>query len=256
MAARLICTLALLLWAARAGAFDQTHAAWNALLSRHVAVMHGGEASRLSYAGMAADKARLDDYLDSLSAVKEAEFAGWSRAEQMAFLINAYNAFTVAKVLSRYPGLASIRDFGRVFGNPFRDEFFLLLGHRASLDWIEQENLRPRYREPRVHFALNCASVGCPMLREEAYLAAKLDGQLASQEARFLADRSRNRVRDARLEVSRIFDWYGKDFAPLERYFAGRADALSALPAERDAIRAGRMPVSFLEYDWSLNDAK
>ena len=256
MAARLILALAALLAAAPALAFDQSHAAWDALLKRHVVVLGGGAASRVSYSGFARDKDALDAYLDGLSAVTADEFAGWGRAEQMAFLVNAYNAFTVAKVLSRYPDLASIRDFGRVFGNPFRDPFFLLLGRRASLDWIEHGNLRPKYRDPRVHFALNCASIGCPMLREEAYVAARLERQLDEQEARFLSDRSRNRVRAGRLEVSRIFDWYGEDFAPLPAYFARHAELLSRLPQERAALREGALPIDFLEYDWALNDAR
>ncbi|MGE5640415.1 MAG: DUF547 domain-containing protein [Clostridia bacterium] len=234
-----------------AAAFDHSHRAWDALLRRHVVVAPDGRSSRVSYAGLALDKEALDGYLDGVSAVKEGEFAAWTRNEQMAFLLNAYNAFTAAKVLSRYPDLRSIRDFGVVFGNPFRDEFFMLLGRRASLDSIEHGMLRPRYKEARIHFALNCAAVGCPMLREEAYVASRLERQLEEQQARFLSDRSRNRVRGGRLEVSKIFDWYGDDFAPLPGYFAAHAGLLGALPEE---IR--RMKIDFLDYDWSLNDAK
>ena len=153
-------------------------------------------------------------YLASLSKVDEKEFRSWPREEQMAFLINAYNAFTVEKILTRYPDIGSIWDFGKVFGNPFKDEFFTLLGRKMSLDAIEHGTLRKSYREPRVHYALNCASVGCPMLREEAYVAARLERQLEEQAVRFLSDRSRNRFRDGRLEVSKIFDWFKEDFEP------------------------------------------
>ncbi len=132
----------------------------------------------------------------------------------MAFLINAYNAATVQKVLTRYPDIRSIWDFGKIFGNPFKDEFIPLLGAKRSLDWIEHDTLRKRYREPRLHFALNCASVGCPMLREEAYVASRLENQLEDQARRFLSDRSRNRYRDGKLEVSKIFDWFKDDFEP------------------------------------------
>src|SRR6185295_5475957 len=147
----------------------------------------------------------------ALSGVSEKEFKGWAREEQMAFLINAYNAFTMEKVLTRYPDIRSIWDFGKVFGNPFKDEFFSLLGRKSSLDGIEHGLLRKKgaYDEPRIHFAVNCASVGCPMLREEAYVAERLEAQLEEQARRFLADRSRNRFAGGRLEVSRIFDWYG-----------------------------------------------
>jgi hypothetical protein len=200
------------------------------------------------YAGMAADRAALQAYLASLSSVPEAEFETWKPPDQVAFLVNAYNAFTVEKVLTRYPGLGSIRDFGRFFGNPFKDEFFSLLGRRASLDWIEHDTLRKRYREPRLHFALNCAAVSCPMLRAEAYAGARLEAQLEDQARRFLSDASRNRYRDGRLEVSRIFDWYGDDFEPRDRYFQRYAALLGMAPGASPRLR-------FLDYDWSLNDS-
>ena len=253
MDARLI-ALSLLFVPLVAFAFD--HQAWNALLKKHVIVLDGGKASQLRYARMAGDRAALKHYLDSLSKVGEGEFDTWSRPEQMAFLINAYNAFAVEKILARYPDLKSIWDFGKLFGNPFRDEFFVLLGARRSLDWIEHEVLRKRYREARIHYAVNCASVGCPMLREEAYVAARLEAQLEEQARRFLSDRTRNRLRDGRLEVSRIFDWFKEDFEPREKYFARYADVLSDDPKGREAIAAGSVALRFLEYDWSLNDER
>jgi hypothetical protein len=174
----------------------------------------------------------------------------------MAFLINAYNAFTVEKILVRYPDIGSIWDFGKLFGNPFKDEFFVLLGRRRSLDWIEHETLRRRYRDARIHYAVNCAAVGCPMLREEAYAPSRLEAQLEEQARRFLSDRSRNRLRDGRLEVSRIFDWYKEDFEPREAYFARYADVLSNDPKGGAAIAGGKVVLRFLHYDWSLNDAR
>jgi hypothetical protein len=253
MDARLI--LLLLLWVplAAAGFDDQ---AWNALLKKHVVLLDGGKASQLRYAAMASDRAALKGYLDRLSRVTEKEFEGWSRQEQMAFLINAYNAFTIGKILSRYPDIRSIWDFGKLFGNPFKDEFFVLLGHKRSLDWIEHETLRKRYRDPRIHYAVNCASVGCPMLREEAYAPSRLEAQLDEQARRFLSDRSRNRLRDGRLEVSRIFDWYKEDFEPREAYFARYADSLSDDRKGREEITRGKIVLRFLDYDWSLNDAR
>ena len=234
----------------QAHAFDHTHAAWGALLERHVVVVEGGKASRVNYAGMAAQRAELKRYLETLSATPRGEFDGWSRAERMAFLINAYNAFTVEKILVRYPDIRSIWDYGKLFGNPFKDEFFPLLGRRASLDWIEHDTLRKAYRDPRLHYVLNCASIGCPMLRAEPYVAARLETQLEDQARRFLSDASRNRYRDARLEVSKIFDWYKEDFEPRSEYFARYADLLGADAA---AVRAAR--ITFLDYDWALNDS-
>ena len=121
-----------------------------------------------------------------------------------------------------------------------------------------------RYDEPRVHFALNCASIGCPMLREEAYVAGRLEAQLEEQARRFLSDRTRNRVgAGGRLEVSRIFDWYKEDWTSgyrgirsREQYFAKYATLLSADPAQQQRVAEGKAPLSFLEYDWTLNDAR
>jgi hypothetical protein len=265
---RLLAALALALAAGAAPAqgFDHAHGAWDALLKKHVVVLPGGHASQTDYAGMARDRAALKAYLDSLSKVTEAEFRGWARAQQMAFLVNAYNAFTVEKILTRYPDIRSIWDFGKLFGNPFTDRFFTLFGRRFTLDAIEHETLRKpgAYDEPRVHYAVNCASIGCPMLREEAYVAERLEAQLEEQAVRFLSDRSRNRVSaDGRLEVSRIFDWFKEDWTSgyqgirsREQYFAKYASLLADSPERRRLVAEGRAPLAFLEYDWSLNDVR
>jgi hypothetical protein len=255
MAARLIAFLSILV-CVPAAAFDHSHAAWTGLLQKHVVLVQDGKASRVSYAGMSQERSALRAYLSSLSAVDARDFGAWSQAEQMAFLINAYNAYTVEKILTRYPKLDSIWDFGRFFGNPFRDAFFTLLGARMSLDDIEHGLLRRRYGDARVHYAVNCASVSCPMLREEAYTATRLEAQLEEQARRFLSDRSRNRVRGERLEVSKIFEWFREDFEPLERYFARHAAALADHAAEQDKIAARSLSIRFLDYDWSLNDSR
>jgi hypothetical protein len=253
MDARLI--LAALLLLPLAGlAFD--HKPWDDLLKKHVVVIDGGKASQLRYAAIAQDRAAVKAYLSNLSAVKESDFSGWSRSEQMAFLINAYNAFTVEKILTRYPDIRSIWDFGKIFGNPFKDEFFVLLEKKRSLDAIEHQMLRPVYRDPRVHYAVNCASVGCPMLREEAYVAARLEKQLEEQTRRFLSDRSRNRLREGSLELSRIFDWFKEDFEPRENYFARYASILSDDAAGQKLIAQGKARFAFLDYDWTLNDVR
>lgn len=242
MAARLV--LLLLFVATPVFGFD--HGQWEALLKKNVVVLEGGKASQFRYADV--DRKALQSYLASLSKVEEKDFKAWPREEQMAFLINAYNAFTVEKILQRYPDIRSIWDFGKIFGNPFKDQYFTLLGRKMSLDGIEHGILRKAYREPRIHYAVNCASVGCPMLREEAYVAARLDQQLEEQARRFLSDRSRNRYRDGRLEVSKIFDWFKEDFEPREKYFARYAKLLG--------YPGGEVPISFLDYDWSLNDSR
>jgi hypothetical protein len=266
--------VALIMGSAHAQSFDHEHKAWTALLQKHVVPVDGGKASQVRYAGFQRDRGALKEYLGSLSRVSPGEFESWSKAQRMAFLVNSYNAFMIEKVLARYPDLRSIWDYGKVFGNPFKDRFFMLLGEERSLDWIEHETLRKpgAYDEPRVHYAVNCASVGCPMLREEAYVAGRLAAQLEDQARRFLSDRSRNRYepKGGRLEVSRIFDWYRGDWAAgyrgidgrsapsrsREQYFAGYAALLADRPEHRKAIEAQKAPLAFLDYDWRLNDVK
>jgi hypothetical protein len=247
--------------------FDHSHRNWNELLGRHVLVLEGGKASRVRYADFQKDRPALQRYLESLSAVKRAEFDGWSKSERLAFLINAYNAFTVELVLRNYPGIASIRDVGNVFVSAWRKRFFMLLGEGRYLDAIEHGLIRKpgAFDDPRIHFAVNCASVSCPMLREEAYVATRLDAQLEDQTVRFLSDRSRNRYDPGRqvLEVSKIFDWYREDFESglqgiesREEFLAMHASLLADSVPHRQAIASGVVPIRFLEYDWTLNDAK
>jgi hypothetical protein len=251
--------------------FDHRHAAWNALLAKHVKLAADGKSSRVDYKGFAADRAALQAYLKTLSAVTPAEFAGWNKAQQYAFLANAYNAFTVEKILTRYPNLKSIRDFGSVFGNPWKDKFFVLLGREQNLDGIEHETMRApgAYDDPRVHVAVNCASIGCPMLGREAFGAERLEAQLEDLMRRFMSDATRNRVNPAsgKLELSKIFDWYTVDFERGGKSFLGfagfrsvaevgnrYAEQLAANEADRARLRSGEVEVVFLDYDWRLND--
>lgn len=236
---------------------DRTHAAWSALLAKHVKLGDArGSASRVDYAGFARDRAALGAYLASLARVTPAEFAKLARADQMALLINAYNAATIELILTEYPRRASIKDYGSLFRSAWQKPFVRLLGETLTLDQIEHERLRGKrgYAEPRVHFAVNCASIGCPMLREEAYVGERLEAQLEEQTRRFLADRTRSRF-DARsgLALSSIFKWYRGDFAggDLARFLAPYAQELGANPQQLAGAR-----VAFLDYDWRLNDAK
>lgn len=252
--------LALLLFSGSlfAQGFDHSHKAWDALLKKHVVVLEGGKASQVRYANFVGDRAALKSYLEALSAVAEADFRGWSRPQRMAFLINAYNAFTVELILAHYP-LKSIKDIGSdLFNNRWKKKFFRLFGQDSYLDQIEHEMLRKpgAYDEPRVHFAVNCASIGCPMLREEAFVDERLEAQLEEQTRRFLSDRSRNRYNGGRLEVSKIFDWFKEDFVVRERFFAKYAAQLADDAAQQKRVADGQAPISFLDYDWSLNDIR
>jgi Protein of unknown function, DUF547 len=255
---------------ANAAAFDHSHAAWDALVRKHVVLLDGGKASKVNYLAFGKDRGALKTYLDSLSAVSAAEFKGWSKPQQMAFLINAYNAFTVELILQNYP-VKSIKDIGGIFDNRWKRQFFKLFGEDFYLDRIEHATLRKpgAYDEVRVHFALNCASIGCPMLREEAFIADQLDRQLEEQTQRFLSDRSRNRYADGKLEVSMIFNWFKDDWAsgykgfdgktpPItsrEQWFARYARLLADAPADQAKIAAGKVAIAFIDYDWGLNGA-
>ncbi len=253
--------------------FDHTHAAWTALLKKHVVLIGEGKASQVRYADFARDRPALKAYLETISKVTETEFKSWSKPQQMAFLINAYNAFTIEKVLTRYPDLKSIRDFGNIIGNPWKDKFFTLFGKETTLDQVEHEMLRAKgvYAEPRVHFAVNCASIGCPMLREEAFVAERLDAQLDEQTRRFLSDHTRNRYNEqsGQLEVSKIFDWFKEDWQSgnrgigagaqainsREQFFAPYAKLLAERPEARARIAEQKAGIAFLDYDWALNVA-
>ncbi len=264
----LIGTVYLLSLTAWSQSFDHTHAALTALLKKHVVVIDGGKATKVNYTELQKDRGALKNYLDSLSRVSTAEFNGWSKAQQMAFLINAYNGFTLELILQHYP-VKSIKDIGGVFDNRWKRKFFKLFGEDYFLDRIEHDTLRKRgvYNEPRVHYAVNCASIGCPALREEALVADRLDKQLEEQAVRFLSDRSRNRYANGKLEVSMIYKWFADDWekgytgfdgktAPIkspEEYFARYAALLADNTADRQKIIAQKAPIAYLDYDWSIN---
>ena len=254
-------TLFLLIFAAtQAAAFDHTHGMWSAQLEKHVRWSANGSASSVDYNGFRADHDALQAYLATLSAVQRADFDGWNVVQRRAFLINAYSAWTIQLILSGDPELQSIRDLGSLFTSPWKKRFFTLFGKSESLDGIEHGLLRGAadYDDPRIHFAVNCASIGCPALRTEAYRALDLDAQMEDQTRRFLRDRSRNRLdpASATLQLSRIFDWYGDDF----QLRGGSAQFLMRYAAELDlsdtqaaGLTSGKTRIEFLDYDWALN---
>ena len=212
---------------------------------------------------MARKRSTLKSYLAGLSEVGQKEFDRWNKQEQLAFLINAYNAWTIELILTTYPNLESIKDLGSLFSSPWSKSFIPLLGKTRSLDDIEHGLIRGsgRYNDPRIHFAVNCASIGCPALRAEAYVSENLDQQLEEQIKVFLSDRSRNRINGGVLEFSSIFKWYREDFEKgwlgldsLTELFVQHADNLGLSTSDVKRLQTGQIGIEFLDYDWRLND--
>lgn len=244
--------------------FDHEHATWNLLVKNNVHWNLNRTASLVNYAGFQKTHDFLKRYLFSLSAVTRTEFDTFRREQQLAFLINAYNAFTVELILTEYPEVTSIKELGSLFSSPWKRKFFLLLGESQNLDGIEHELIRGsgRYDEPLIHFAVNCASIGCPALLDEAFVAEKLDQQLLESTERFLSDRSRNRfdARTGTLEISSIFDWYAEDFSKgwrgydsLHDFFRTHADWITDDAESVEDLIEAALRIEFLDYDWSLN---
>ncbi len=241
------------------------HQPWDQLLKQHVKTPNKGVSSSVNYAGMATDNELLKKYLASLSAVSQAQFDDWGKNTQLAFLINAYNAFTVELILQAYPDLESIKDLGSFFSPPWSKSFFKLLGEKHSLNDIEHDLIRGsnRYNDPRIHFAVNCASIGCPALRPQAYNGPQLDQQLTEQTQLFLSDASRNRLKNNNMEVSSIFKWYQEDFEhgwqgihSLSDLFAQHASEMNLSKHHVQLLKKDDIDIKFLDYDWSLNDSK
>lgn len=245
--------------------FDHKHKQWQQLLQKNIYEINAGQATEVDYSAFKQQEAELKHYLKGLTEVTPVQFDQWSKNDQLAFLINAYNAWTVELILSKYPKLESIKDLGSLFSSPWKKEFIPLLGEIRSLDNIEHELIRgsDRYNEPRIHFAVNCASIGCPALAKEAYTGEKLDQQLEKSTVLFLQDRSRNRLKGDDLEISSIFKWYRDDFKQgwrgvdsLEAFLVGYSEALSLTQEQTKALLAEDIDINFLSYDWQLNDKK
>lgn len=240
-----------------ATAFDHSHSAYTELLQKHVVVYNEGRRSVVDYAALQADEPALNAYLQDLADVTVAQYRAWTSDQQLAFLMNAYNAFTLELIVDHYESFASgehesIRDLGGLFYSAWEREVVDLLGEMRTLDWVEHKTIRVYFDEPRIHAALVCAAMSCPKLRAEAYTAAALDAQLDDQMRTFLSDRALNGIDERGLYLSRIFDWYEDDFGELSAYMQQYADALADDEVEREAL-AGNIRIRYTDYDWRLN---
>lgn len=225
-------------------AFDHEHTALSKILSE-VLTIEGAQTS-VNYTQLKKMPRQLDEYLSTLSSLKKSKYDLFSEDQKLAFLINAYNAFTLKLMRDAWP-VKSIRDLGSIFTNPWKKEFFTLLGQSRTLDWIEHEVIRKEFDEPRIHFAVNCASIGCPALRQEAFIASKLDSQLEEQAIIFLNDESKNTFKKGKVYLSKIFDWYGSDFIKKEK------NIIIVLNKWRSQKFPKEAKIDYLDYDWSAN---
>lgn len=260
-------------------AFDPSHALWEQVLQSHV------RAGRVDYKNLKSHPEAFERYLESLAALRSGEYDSWSREAKVAFWLNAYNALTVKAVLDHYPikpsWLGSIRypkNSIRQIPGVWDKLRFGVMGRQVTLDEIEHGTLRNSFKEPRVHMALVCASVGCPPLRGEAFTGSKLASQLDDQARLFLGSPKRLRIdRSAGgasglpgpgiVYLSPIFRWFGDDFkaayAPAKGFGSHSAAEKAALnfisryasDADRRYLEAGGYPIEYLGYDWSLNES-
>jgi hypothetical protein len=232
---------------ALAESFD--HSQWDGLLKQYVHWPVANQESRVDYANF--DQQELQAYLDKLASISQSEFDAWSDNEQLAFLINAYNAYTVQYILSAYPNITSIRDLGNLFQSPWKKKRFILFGEKVSLDHIEHDLIRPGYNNPHIHAAVVCAAISCPPLQSVAFTGEAVEQQLTQAFREFLqSDKNYYDANKKRLYLSSIFKWYKGDFAGgLNSYLSQYAEDLRLSPEQVKQAK-----ISYLDYNWSLND--
>jgi hypothetical protein len=214
---------------------------YRALLKQYV---HDG---RVDYQGFQNEEARLDAYLDVLAQIDPDSMP---RNGQFAFYINTYNAWTIKLILSGYPGVKSIKDLGSLFKSPWKKTICRIDGKIISLDDIEHTILRPRFKDPRVHFAINCAAKGCPPLRAEPYEEKILDAQLDDAVRLFINDPDRTFLKENTLYISSIFKWFSEDFGDIAGFVAEHA--VGKLKKDLE-VNVDNIRIKYLDYDWSLN---
>ena len=250
------CLLLLAFYYEPAYAFDHQYQEYDKLLQDIVETR--GLQTAVKYSQLKNNTKPLEKFTDSIEAVSRSEYDGWTKAQQLAFLINAYNALTLKLVIQHYPDIKSIKDIGGFFTGPWKQKFFKLFGEDSYLDHIEHDLIRKDFSEPRIHFAVNCASRGCPALQPEAYIADKLDEQLEHAARSFLMDEERNRYDKDKnlLEISSLFKWYHDDFeqaaGSIQAFIAPYITDESGL---RNHIAENKPAIHYLDYDWNLNDA-
>lgn len=237
----------LISWVHAQAEFDHGHVRWTDILKRRVSN------GRVDYAALKQAPEQLNRYLAELGNVSKASFKTWSTNQQIAFLINLYNAQTLDLIVRHYP-VKSIKDIGSFFKGPWDQPVVRLFGARTTLAKVEHEMLRKDYREPRIHFALVCAALGCPLLRQEAYRAEDLDRQLDEQGRVFLGTSEKNRadLKARTIYLSPVFRWFETDFESTAGTVLDFVRPYFPEPVQEE-LRQGRFRIRYTDYDWSLN---
>ncbi|MCF8069935.1 MAG: DUF547 domain-containing protein [Desulfobacterales bacterium] len=218
------------------------HQIFSQLLEQHV---KGGI---VDYRGFKAKEFLLDGYLDVLQG---ADSNNLSREDRLAFYINAYNAWTIKLILSEYPDVKSIKDLGSIFKSPWEKKICKIDEKKLSLDEIEHDIIRPQFKDPRIHFAVNCAALSCPPLLSEPYQGHIISRQLDHSTRAFINDPERNYIKDNSLYLSKIFKWYAEDFPnDIIEYILKYAEGnfKSEIEGKRE-----KLYIKYLYYDWALN---
>ena len=210
------------------------HAQWDELLHKYVSA-----SGKVNYKGFLQSKNQLDSYLKTLDT--NVPNNSWSRNATLAYWINAYNAFTVKLIIDNYP-VKSIKEIS----NPWGKKFFSLGGTKYSLEQIEHKILR-KMNEPRIHFAINCASFSCPNILNEAFTESKLSKQLVQVSKSFVNDKSKNTISSSKIDISEIFNWFGDDFKT-------KGSLIDFLNEYSNTKINSNAKTTFKDYNWSLND--
>lgn len=236
-----------------------SHAIFDSLLQKHVT-----QAGAVDYEGFIQDSTHLNEYLTLLKN-HHPNKKNWSKDEQLAYWINAYNAFTIKLIMNHYP-LESIKDIkgGIGFINSVWDiKFFKIEGQEYDLNNIEHDIIREQFDEPRIHFAVNCASYSCPRLRNEAYVANKLDDQLDDQARLFFNDERKNKISSKdKVELSSLLKWYSTDFTDkgiFSRIFGGKGRTKNLIKFVNPYVDTDineNAEIEFMDYSWKLNTAE
>lgn len=245
--------------------FDHNFPVWSKLLSSFIVPTKDGKSTQVDYQNF--DLNKLQKLTAKWKSLSQEQFNTFSKQQKLAFIINLYNAKTIEVIISsekfKSGDIKSIKDLNDgfpSFTNVWQKKRFVLFGEPRSLDDLEHAMVRgsKELMDPRIHFAFNCASIGCPALYKEPFIGSKIDSQLEDATKLFLSDRSRNRFENNRLYLSEIFKWYESDFSIKSGQLSTPKEFIkkyiNVFPQEsRSLISKGDYDISYLDYDWNLN---